>query len=283
MEQGNNGRNGGGKIRMEGNMNGMDNMENKDSDLMIERLRIFWESMLSVEKSIHAEQDTQHNDEKRLLNADANATPLEPMMEALPHLHFPVGVALDYFPIGDSMGTIPVLYVRNQDEPRHGCDNDFMLWGNQILRTGSGDGKDFTHFMEVVQPDPSIEGAWELLLLNLIGKQFGLHWHGRYHLLRVIYDWHDFFDKKSYFGKPLEREFRIADDKLSAEEKKDILSWESKPTAKVEDNKVTMRYCAFAPFAGFFYSESTVVFNPELRLMPAVILKKINYRCGIWY
>lgn len=268
---------------MQSNLNSTDNMGNRDSDFMIDRLRIFCESMLSVEKSIHLENDMQYGGDGKLLNAEANATPLEPMMEALPHLHFPVGAVLDYFPIGDSMGTIPVLYVRKRDEPRHGDDDNFLLLGERVLRTGEGTGKDFTHFMEVVQPEPSIEGAWELLLLNLIGKQFGLHWHGRYHLLRVIYDWHDFFDKKSYFGKPLEREFCIEDDKISAEDMKDILSWKCRPTAMVEDNKVIIHYCAFMPFAGFFYSESTVVFKPELRLMPPVILKKINYRCGIWY
>ena len=179
------------------------------------------------------------------------------------------------------MGSEPTLYVRQQNEPRVRDDHNAMLLGFRILRNGPA--PKYTDFMKVVQPEHTVEEAWELFLLNLLGIQFGLRWHACYHLLLMVYDWHELLDENKYFGREMRKEFQMVIRKLSVEERKEIMSWDCRPSAVVEDGRITLRHCVFSPFIGFIKAKTSMVFEPELKLMSPVMEKKLECSCGIHY
>ena len=252
----------------------------KESDVLIERLRIFWESIVSVEEKINTDEKSLWQEEQKTVS-NPLASLLLPIMEALPHLHFPQGTVLDYFRQGDSMGSEPVLYVRWRDAPRVGDDHNAVLLGFNILRAGPA--PEYTDVMKVVQPDRTAEGAWELFLLNLLGVQFGLHWHACYHLLRMVYDWHELLEENKYFGREMRGEFLMAASQLSAEDRKEVMSWDCRPSAVVEKDRIILGHCVFSPFIGFIKASTAVVFEPELQIMSPVIEKRLECDCGIKY
>ena len=120
--------------------------DGKENDILIERLRIFWESILFVQEKINSDRKSQGQDERETIS-NPLASPILPIMEAFPHLHFPQGAVLDYFRQGDSMGSEPTLYVRQQNEPRVRDDHNAMLLGFHILRNGPA--PEYTDFMKV--------------------------------------------------------------------------------------------------------------------------------------
>ena len=88
-----------------------------------------------------------------------------------------------------------------------------------------------------------------MFLLNLLGIQFDLHWHACYHLLLMVYDWHKLLVENKNFGREMRKEFQKVIRKLSVEERKEIMSWDCRPSAVVEDGRITLHHCVFPPLS----------------------------------
>lgn len=240
----------------------------RESEALIARLKAFWTISMKLESKVPewpCLPKIKCNYRKGVEN------PLVPMMEVLPHLHFPEDSILDYFQEGSEWGAAPVLYVRKKDAPR--IPDRVFSWAD------SSD-IDIIPALQAVEPEFSSEGAWEMVLLAELGTQFGLFWHACYDMLRIIYDLDEFRGGR-YVGKRDCDECRKL--ALSNEDWKEIASWNITPKVNMKEDRAIVHYCVFSPFGGFFMVRRTLLFRPILKLMPPVRVKKIEYSCGIRY
>ena len=240
--------------------------------ILVERLKIFWKATRNLEKRIHG-PDFREPEE---LLPRRNRSPLASWFKSLPHLHLPAGMVPDIYHSGTKMGSAPVLYARKKDSPR--LKDHFGPY--------LGDDKpEGTMLMEAVVPDKTIEGIWELILLDEMGAQFGLYWHAGYELLRILYDWDEVFIGKTYAGLPDDGECLFGDGRatVSEEDRRELLSWNIAPYVTMRDDRAFAHYCVFSPFGGFYKVRRTVVLSPKLEIKKPVILKKVEYNCGIIY
>jgi hypothetical protein len=192
-------------------------------------------------------------------------------MAALPHLHFLDKTLLDYYQSGTRHGSYPALYVRKETEPRLPNNPEICLGDSMPAVTG---------VLEAVQPEFTSDGVWELILLMELGDQFNLVWHAGYSELRIICDMAEFFAGR-YFGDEDTCYFEV--NKLSEDEKQELLSWNIVPKVKLKNDYALVDYCVFSPFGGFFKVQRKVLFKPQLRLTKPIKKKEISYNCGIHF
>ena len=244
----------------------------KYAEVLVERLKIFWKATKNLEKRIASPSflESEETFSRR------NRSPLVSWFKSLPHLHLPDGMVPDYYHFGTHHGSAPVLYARKKSSPRVKDHFGYYL----------GDEKpEGTMLMEAVVPDKTMEGIWELILLDEMGGQFGLYWHAGYDLSRILYDWGEFFKGKKYAGLPDDGECLLGDKggTVTEEEHRELLSWNIAPYVTMKDDRAFAHYCVFTPFGGFFKVRRTVILSPELEIKKPVILKKVEYNCGIVY
>ena len=272
---------------MQNNLRPGGNMKEKKSELtdgssrLVERLGLFWNVIRELTRSINDRVEGfsiyQESEKELALRLAARAakiridSPLLPLMNVLPHLHFPEGTLLDYYQYGSSLGSEPELYVRKENERRLPNNSEpFSRDPNpNVLRV-----------LDAVRPEFTPEGVWELLLLMEFGSQFNLVWHAAYGTARIICDMEEFFSGR-YFGERNQCRFDVS--RLSDDERSELLSWDVVPKVKLKDGKAIVNYCVFSPFFGFIKCRRTILFTPELRLQKPVKMKKIPYSCGITF
>lgn len=247
-----------------------------ESVRLMNRLRVFWRVIHELERDVAAGKrpdKLEASERKRLLKTkthDHNVSPLIPLMEALPHLHFPKGTVLDYYQDGSAFGSQPVFYVRREDEPRRPdfhveLDPDELELKTQELR-------------QIIKPEISADGAWEMILLDELGSQFNLVWHAAYSTRRIVCDMPEFFSG-NYCGCRNNCDFSVSC--LTENDKAELLSWDVVPTVTFMDEKAIVKYCVFTPFGGFFKVRRMIRFKPGLRMLKPSIMAKLSYDCGI--
>ena len=244
----------------------------KDSETLVERLKTFWKATKGLNKKI--DRPTFSEDVQASRRRKGN--PLVRWFNSLPHLHLPDGMIPDYYHSGTCHGSIPVLYARKKGSARLKDYCGYYLDGQKT---------EGMPLMEAVIPEKSMEGIWELLLLDEMGGQFALHWHAGYNLLRILYDWSEFFTEKTYAGLPDDWECLFDDTSaaISEEERRELRSWDIAPYIKMKNDRAIAYYCVFTPFGGFFKVRRTVILSPELEIKKPVILKEVKYDCGVIY
>lgn len=229
--------------------------EINESEYLIYRLEEFWKILQELKRGT---SKVRHN------------SPLFPIMNVLPHLHFPEGTVLDCYMQSDplGLGSELVLYVRKGDEPRlpdrYSSISDSAEKNPDIFKT--------------VTPEFSPKGVWELILLAELGTQFNLVWHANYNLRRIICNMEEFFSGW-YCGCYDDCCFKV--DQLSEQEKSKLLSWDIEPKVKMLQDRALAKYCIFSPFSGFFKVEREISFKPELQLSKPRIMRVNFYDCGI--
>ena len=250
-----------------------------ESSRLIARLGLFWKVIRELTRNINdyvggfsIYEETGEERASRLTARAAKTridSPLLPLMNVLPHLHFPKGTLLDYYQCGSSLGSSPMLYVRKENEPRLPNNSEpFSRDPNPNVQ----------RVLDAVRPEFTPEGVWELILLMELGSQFNLVWHSAYGTSRIVCDMAEFFSGK-YLGNRIDCRFNAG--RLSEAERAELLSWDIVPKVKLKEGKAIVNYCVFSPFAGFVKRRRTVLFTPELVLQKAVKTKMIPYSCGI--
>ncbi len=131
-----------------------------------------------------------------------------------------------------------------------------------------------------IQADCTPEGAWELVLLIELGQQFNLVRHAGYNEFRIIYDMEEFFSGK-YLGKEGYDYDYFNVDRLSNDERKELLSWNVTPQVTIEGDVAFVDYCSFSPFSAFYRVQAGFQFKPELKQLETIVTKKIEYNCGV--
>ncbi len=245
------------------------------SDVLIKRLEVFWKCV----------QHLRHESEDQ---SGKQSSPLVPMMEALPHLHFPEGTLLDYYQYGSQgYGSHPDFYVRKATDAR------IPHYSKEV--PADDPNSDVVGVLDAVSPDLSPEGIWELILLMAFGPQFGLVWHANYCQRVVVYDMQDFLSDK-YFGKRISNMLYGFPPIIP-----ELLSWQTAPKVTMQENSALVEYCMFSPFGGFAMIQRTVTFEREPvpnaklarlsslprfrrpKLQQPVEVKKFEYNCGIFF
>lgn len=239
------------------------------AEVLIERLKIFWKATTALSKKI----DLPSFGENEEAFCRHKRSPLVFWFKSLPHLHLPEGMVPDFYHSGTVIGSEPVLYVRKKDSPRladyHG-------------RSLAGEEPQGTLLLSAVVPEKSIEGIWELILLDEMGDQFALWWHAGDHLLRILYDWGEFFKGKTYAGLR-DCEECLFMGSVTENTRLELLSWNVTPYINMKEDRAIAHYCVFMPFEGFFKIRRTIILSPEIKIKKPVILKKVEYDCGIIY
>lgn len=252
-----------------------------ESEHFIDRLKVFWKVIRELEVKTDneiSEFDTMLAPIRRYrwklgnaLRLWRHSSPLVPMMEALPHLHFPEGFLLDYYQEGNTTGSVPALYVRKPKEPRL-PNNPKECLGDSMPKV--------TYFYEAVRPEHTPDGAWELVLLVELGYQFNLAWHAGTDIIFPLYNMKDFFSRK-YMGEENVYLWDFNADKLSGEEREELLSWDISPKVTLEEDGALVDYCIFSPWHGFSKIQRRVQFKPKISLSKRVITKEVYYSCRI--
>lgn len=249
-----------------------------DSICLINRLKSFWKVIQELPSptpvQLHRENTLNTFQEKGKFASEnpgtGIASPLAPMMKVLPHLHFPEGTLLDYYQCGDDFGSQPEFYVRKENEQR--------LPDNSYRCNPDGVKTKIWNIFDVVTPEFTPEGIWELLLLDELGSQFGLYWHANYRKKTIIYDMDEFFSGKQCGNmSPIFFNAQSASD-LDVEK---LYSWDITPKVELNSDKAFAEYCIFSPFSGFFKVKCEIQFTPNLRRLKPVILEHEPYHCGI--
>lgn len=244
-------------------------MNNSESLVLIERLKVFWAAICWLGDNV---------EKRSLLDClfHRKKTPLEPLMEALPSLHFPEDIVLDYYQIGNDTGSYPRLYVRRKNEARI---PDYKGFPSIDGKTEPG-----MRPVEAVLPEKTPEGIWEFILLEELGDQFNLKWHMGTSLLRIIYDWQEFFETQNYAGQKECEDCRVNEGLLSSQDRQTLLSWNIMPEIEMQKNGAIAHYCVFSPFTGFYLVRRKITHTPKLNCSSSTkIIKKLPYNCGIIY
>ncbi len=261
--------------------NGTDNI-NEESNILIERLGVFWNVIMELENTTHNRIRCDNVSSSsfssrlvrclwkfgRLWKSGKRESPLIPMMNALPHLHFPEDSVLDYYQAGCRMGSLPVLYVRKMEEARLPNNAEICLGASM---------PEIKELCSYIQADCSPEGAWELVLLMELGQQFNLVWLADDKVHRIIYDMDEFLAGK-YFGK--EGKF-IYINALSNDDIKELLSWDVAPKVTIEGNVALVDYCVFSLHHAFYLVQEKIQFRPELKRVETILKKRLLYDCWI--
>ena len=254
-----------------------DNENRNGSDILVKRLEVVW-------KCIQQLKTERNNSEDQ---SDKQSSPLVPMMEALPHLHFPEGTLLDFYQYGSYFGSQPVFYVRKVTDAR------IPHFSKEA--TADDPNSDVVGVLDAVSPAFMPEGMWELILLLDFGEQFGLVWHANYSQRVVVYDMQDFLSDK-YFGEKISGMLYGFPPRSP-----ELLSWQTAPKVTMQENSALVEYCMFSPFGGFAMIQRTVMFEREPvpnaklarlsslprfrcpKLQKPVVVKEFKYNCGICF
>ena len=122
--------------------------------------------------------------------------------------------------------------------------------------------------------DKSPEGAWEAVLLSVLGDQFNLIWHAGYSQRCIVTNW-----RKFYNGRPADE---VSGKRVCTEvDMKTLSSWDITPKVEINDDETaTVYYCIFNAWNGFRRVSQRVHFDTG-KLEKPVTLEQFYYNCRI--
>jgi len=99
----------------------------------------------------------------------------------LDHLSMQEGYVLDYVYRGDSMGGLPVLYARLEDQEPYSVFSEFA----------EAQGESTTSYLDSVEFDGTPDGYFQFVILDVMASQFYLFWHANYNDYQIVCDAED--------------------------------------------------------------------------------------------
>jgi hypothetical protein len=193
----------------------------------------------------------------------------------LKHLRLPEAKVLDYVYNRESGGGAPVLYVRRETTAPYTAYEDYALacGGWKLARRWR------ESLPEELVLDGTPESFFELVLLDLLGGQFCLHWHSNYFDTQVV------TTRNSLDRIVAELETRTTGGRrITPDEKKQALAIDPKPVVGFSDRRTAVvQVLTFSNFRGFNRIVYEVAASPPHRIMKKTTRTLVKYSCGIVY
>lgn len=186
----------------------------------------------------------------------------------LDHLSVESGYFLDYVYMYDGMGGFPVLYTLPEDEEPFATLADYSKAGNTIRRDVPG-------YLNRIVIDGTPEGYVQMVVLDVMGDQFYLHWHANYN------DWQLVCSDEVL--QSLLSSDNLAGDALPADVRTQARALDVVPTVEQDEDVVRVQVVLFSQWGGFFRVTFTMsddypraVYESERELL-------VEYNCGIMF
>ncbi len=210
----------------------------------------------------------QENAVKTADDFDVNA-----YFTVLDYLSVEDGYFLDYVYQYDFMGGYPVLYTLPDDqEPFKTFD---AYYAALTLANPGGSDFDLPSYTDRIVIDDTPEGYLQMMVLDVMGTQFYLHWHAGYNDFQVICD-EDMLDtlltSDNSFGSP------IPEDVQQQARQLDVT-----PTVKLDEDVAQVEFVGFTKWGGFYRITATIDRNYPRAVYDSTGENLVEYDCGVMF
>jgi hypothetical protein len=186
----------------------------------------------------------------------------------LDHLSVEEGYFLDYVYLYDFMGGYPVLYTLPEDEEPFATFADYA----EAVDVA---GYDFPNYLDRVVIDGTPEGYLQMVVLDVMGSQFYLHWHANYNDLQVVCNdemLEALLASYNEFGYPIPEDVQ--------DQVRDL---DTAPVVELDEDVARVQVVLFTKWGGFYRVTYTMsheypreVYTIESELLAA-------YDCGVMF
>jgi hypothetical protein len=186
----------------------------------------------------------------------------------LDHLAVEDGYFLDYVYHYDFMGGYPVLYTMPDDQPPL---RSFDAYSASLTSPERAQ----PSYLDHIVIDDTAEGYVQMVVLDVMGAQFYLHWHAGYNDWQVICDG-DMLDtlltSDGDFGSP------IPDDVQQQARQLDVT-----PTVKLDEDVARVEVIGFTKWGGFYRVTFTISRTYPREVYDSGGENLIEYNCGVMF
>jgi hypothetical protein len=201
----------------------------------------------------------QDNPVKTANDFDVNA-----YFTVLDHLAVEDGYFLDYVYQYDFMGGHPVLYTLPDDQPPFETYADYMASLAPSERTQ-------VSYLDRIVTDDTPEGYVQMVVLDVMGAQFYLHWHAGYNDFQVICDDHmlaSLLAADNGFGDSIQQSARLLD---------------VTPTVTLDEDVTHVEFTGFTKWGGFYRATLTVSRSYPREIYEGSAENVVEYDCGVMF
>lgn len=197
---------------------------------------------------------------------NGNELDVSQYFSVLTHLSMQEGYALDYVYMNDSLGSYPLVYARPMDLAPYTSLEDVP----ETMQAS-----DFRDYLEI---DDTQQGYFEFVVLDIMARQFYLHWHANYNDTEIVCNRgqvNDIVDKAS------SGDFGYAMD-LAQQTKARTLN-DIEPVVNLTGDVATVQFITFTKWGGFYREIYTIK-----RAFPHTIVdvkqdNVVPYDCGVMF
>ena len=203
----------------------------------------------------------QDNPVKTADDFDVNA-----YFTVLDHLAVEDGYFLDYVYQYDFMGGYPVLYSLPDDQPPFETYADYRASIPSSERT-------LPSYLDHIVIDDTPEGYLQMVVLDVMGAQFYLHWHAGYNDFQVICDGSTLatlLAADNGFGSS------IPDDVQQQARLLDVT-----PTVTLDEDAAHVEFTGFTKWGGFYRATLTLSRDYPREVYDGSAEKVVEYDCGV--
>lgn len=192
----------------------------------------------------------------------------------LDHLTMAEGYVLDYVYNYQSIGGVPLLYVRENNLAMYA---DISSYRQDHPECSGENQPDSCYYLNYVQTDGSEEGWIQFIVLKMMGRQFYQYWHAGYNDTQILTT-QDAVDtlvedlRKGKFGLPLTLEQTVMAKAI-----------DPMPEVKISSDTVTVRVVWFTHWGGFFETSYSISKDYPHSITELEKKNLVEYDCGIMY
>ena len=205
----------------------------------------------------------QDNPVKTSNDFDVNA-----YFTVLDHLAVEDGYFLDYVYRYDFMGGFPKLYTLPDDQPPFETFNDYSA---SITLPG----QPLPSYLDHIVIDDTPEGYVQMVVLDVMGAQFYLHWHAGYNDFQVICDG-DMLDTLLNSND----EFGLT---IPADAQQQARLLDVTPTVELDEDVAHVEFTGFTKWGGFYRVTFTISRDHPREVYDSSSENLIEYNCGVMF
>jgi hypothetical protein len=183
----------------------------------------------------------------------------------LDHLAVEGDRVLDYVYMYDFMGGYPVLYTRPADQEPFATVADYSA--------AVGDTQ--LDYRERIIIEDTPEGYMQMVVLNVMARQFYLHWHAGYNDFQIICD-----DDMLESLLDSDDEFRQA---IPTDVQKQARRIDVTPTVELDEDVARVRFVGFTKWGGFFDVTYTISRDFPREVYEFEEEELVPYNCGVMF
>ena len=186
----------------------------------------------------------------------------------LDHLAVKDGYFLDYVYQYDFMGGYPVLYTLPDDQPPFQTFADYRASIPSSQRT-------LPSYLDHIVIDDTPGGYLQMVVLDVMGAQFYLHWHAGYNDFRVICDddmLATLLGSDTGFGSP------IPDDVQQQARLLDVT-----PSVKLDEDAAHVEFTGFTKWGGFYRVTVAIDRSYPREIYDGSSENMVEYDCGVMF